>query len=54
VCLVHEHAEIVDLMQQGRAAAAAKVMADLPHHIEACLDYGVAGEFDKRLAAAIG
>jgi DNA-binding GntR family transcriptional regulator len=54
VCLVHEHAEIVDLMQQGRAAAAVKAMVDHLHHIEASLDYGVAGEFDKRLAAAIG
>jgi len=54
VCLVHEHAQIVDLMQQGRAAAAVQAMADHLHHIEASLDYGVAGEFDKRLAAAIG
>jgi DNA-binding GntR family transcriptional regulator len=54
VCLVHEHAEIVDLMQQGRAAAAIKAMVDHLHHIESSLDYGAAGDFDKRLAAAIG
>jgi DNA-binding GntR family transcriptional regulator len=54
VCLVHEHAEIVDLMQQGNAAAAAKAMADHLHHIEASLDYDEAAEFDQRLAAAIG
>ena len=54
VCLVHEHAEIVDFMQQGKAAAAVKAMVDHLDHIEASLDYGVAGDFDKRLAAAIG
>jgi DNA-binding GntR family transcriptional regulator len=54
VCLVHEHGEIVDMMEQGNAAAAIGAMAEHLDHIEATLDYSVRAEFDKRLEAAIG
>lgn len=53
ICLAHEHSEIVDLMERGRAAAAVKAMAEHIAHIEASLDYELRDGIDTRLDAAL-
>jgi DNA-binding GntR family transcriptional regulator len=54
ICLVHEHAEIVALMETGKIRAAVAAMHHHLDHIEASLDYDLAGGIDKRLALSIG
>jgi len=54
ICLVHEHAEIVELMEAGKAKAAIAAMQHHLNHIEESLDYGRANQIDMRLAMSIG
>jgi DNA-binding GntR family transcriptional regulator len=54
ICLVHEHAEIIDLMETGKVRAAVAAMHHHLDHIEASLDYDRAGAIDKRVAMSIG
>jgi DNA-binding GntR family transcriptional regulator len=54
ICLVHEHAEIIDLMAAGKAKAAVAAMQHHLDHIEESLDYDRAGQIDERLAMSIG
>jgi len=54
ICLVDEHAEIIDLMQSGKVKAAVAAMQHHLDHIEASLDYDPASGIDKRLALSIG
>lgn len=54
ICLVHEHVEIIDLMEAGKAKAAAAAMQHHLDHIEQSLDYGRANQIDMRLAISIG
>lgn len=53
ICLVNEHAEIIDLMETGEVQAAVAAMNHHLDHIEASLDYDLAGGIDKRLALSI-
>ncbi len=54
ICLIHEHMEIVDLMERRDADAAVRVMAAHMDHIEQSLDYEKLPALDDRLARAIG
>jgi len=54
ICLVHEHAEIIALMEAGKPKAAAAAMQHHLDHIEESLDYGRADRIDARLAMSIG
>lgn len=54
ICLVHEHAEIIDLMMAGKVKAAAAVMQHHLDHIEESLDYERTHQIDARLMMAIG
>lgn len=54
ICLVHEHAEIIGLMERGKIQGAVAAMHRHLDHIEASLDYGRAGDIDERLALSIG
>jgi DNA-binding GntR family transcriptional regulator len=54
ICLVHEHAEIVGLMQKKKVQAAVSAMLRHIDHIEGSLDYDRAGSIDRRLAMSIG
>jgi DNA-binding GntR family transcriptional regulator len=54
ICLVHEHAEIIELMETGKIEAAVSAMQHHLDHIEASLDYDPAGRIDRRLALSIG
>lgn len=54
ICLVHEHAAIIDLMEQGNTTAAVKAMQQHLDHIEGSLDYGASAKLDERLALSIG
>ena len=53
ICLVHEHAEIVDLMEKGKIRAAVAAMHHHLDHIETSLDYDQASGIDRRLALSI-
>lgn len=54
ICLVDEHAEIIELMQSGKIKAAVAAMQHHLDHIEASLDYDSASSIDRRLAMSIG
>jgi DNA-binding GntR family transcriptional regulator len=54
ICLVHEHVEIIDLMETGKGRAAVVAMLHHLDHIEASLDYDPASRIDGRLALSIG
>jgi DNA-binding GntR family transcriptional regulator len=54
ICLVHEHVEIIDLMESRKARAAVAAMQHHLDHIEASLDYDPASRIDGRLALSIG
>lgn len=54
ICLVHEHAEIIDFIAAGKTKAAIAAMQGHLDHIEESLDYGRAGQIDVRLAMSIG
>jgi DNA-binding GntR family transcriptional regulator len=53
-CLVHEHVQVVDLMEQGDVNDAIKAMLHHLDHLEETLDYDVVGQIDERLARSIG
>jgi DNA-binding GntR family transcriptional regulator len=52
-CLVHEHAELINLMQQGHLDDAVAAMVLHLDHVEASLDYETSGRMDGRLALSI-
>lgn len=54
VCLIHEHMEIVDMIERRDADAAVAIMAAHMDHIERSLDYTKLPTLDDRLARAIG
>ena len=54
ICLVHEHAEVLDLMQKNKVQAAVRTMLRHIDHIEGSLDYDQSGGLDRRLAMSIG
>lgn len=54
ICLVHEHAELIDLMEAGKVRAACTAMQHHLEHIEASLDYDVVAHIDERVARSIG
>jgi DNA-binding GntR family transcriptional regulator len=54
ICLVHEHAEIIELMAAGKAKSAVAAMLHHLDHIESSLDYDQTGQIDARLAMSIG
>jgi DNA-binding GntR family transcriptional regulator len=54
ICLVHEHVEIIGLMETGKVRAAIAAMQHHLDHIEASLDYDQTGRIDRRLALSIG
>jgi DNA-binding GntR family transcriptional regulator len=54
ICLVNEHAEIIDRMETGKVRAAVAAMLHHLDHIEASLDYDPASRIDGRLALSIG
>jgi DNA-binding GntR family transcriptional regulator len=53
ICLVHEHAGLVDLMEAGKVRAAVAAMEHHLDHIEASLDYDVVAHIDERIARSI-
>ena len=53
ICLVHEHSELIDLMQQGRVEDAVAAMVLHLDHIEASLDYECSTQMDRRLVLSI-
>jgi DNA-binding GntR family transcriptional regulator len=53
ICLVHEHAELINLMQQGHLDDAVAAMVLHLDHVEASLDYETSGRMDGRLALSI-
>jgi DNA-binding GntR family transcriptional regulator len=53
-CLVHEHAAVVTLMEQGKVGEAIKAMQHHLDHLEETLDYESLGQIDERLARSLG
>src|ERR1700736_3597549 len=49
ICLVEEHAEVVEMIRQKRAAEAVAAMEHHLDHIEQSLDYSLNGAIDERL-----
>ena len=53
ICLVHEHAELIDLMQRGRLDDAVAALVLHLDHIEGSLDYKGTVHMDDRLTLSI-
>jgi DNA-binding GntR family transcriptional regulator len=53
-CLVHEHVQVLDLMEQGRVNEAIKAMLHHLAHLEETLDYDAICQIDERLARSMG
>jgi len=53
-CLVHEHVEVVTLMEHKKISEAIKAMQHHLDHLEETLDYESLGQIDERLARSLG
>lgn len=53
ICLVEEHAHIVDMMRRGRADEAVAAMDHHIDHIEESLDYSANAAIDERLLTSV-
>jgi DNA-binding GntR family transcriptional regulator len=53
ICLVDEHAELVELMRGGRVDAALEALGRHLDHIEESLDYDRRGALDERLLSSV-